>query len=267
MATNQQMSTKLATRGASDTPLSFEQNVSVWFKQNAKRMTTLAGSREDANKIIASMLYVASRTPKLLSCSIDSIGECLLHSAGLNLFPGPLEECAYVPFKGRATFIPQYQGLCKLAYNSGHVRSITSGVVYENDVFEFSNGTDEFLRHIPLLADRAARGDRIAAWCVVKTLQGHQIEVQPIDFIETTRKRAPAGKMNDSPWNASPETYDAMARKTMLRQALKTIPKSTRLAKALDIDASDIADPVIEFDETKVVGAIAQTDTSGASKQ
>ncbi|RMD50745.1 hypothetical protein D6827_03435 [Candidatus Parcubacteria bacterium] len=228
------LSAKLNQAGAPNKVSSFDVQLRDWFKKHSRKMQTLAGSKEEANKIITSLIFVAQRNPKLMTCTMESIGECLMQSAQLKLYPGPLQECAYVPFGNRATFMPQYQGLCKLAYNSGVVRSIATEVVYANDLFEFELGTNAYLRHVPTLSDN--RGERIAAWCVVKTTHGEVIIVKPISFIEGIRKRSPAGNKKDSPWNTSDDDYDAMARKTVLKQALKTIPKSSDLAAAIQVD-------------------------------
>ena len=110
-------------------PIVFEQGLVDWFKHNMKRMVSLTGDKETAKRFVITLSDLAKTNPRIMACSIDSIGHCLLQCASLGLLPSPFNECALVPFKNTLTFMPQYQGLCKLAYQSGVVRSINSGVI------------------------------------------------------------------------------------------------------------------------------------------
>ena len=251
---NKELSETLATRqpeGKASAPVVFEQNVGAWFKRNAKRMVTLAGDKDTANKFIVTLLHVASTNPRLLECNMDTIGECLMHSAALNLYPGPMQQCAYVPFKGKATFIPMYQGLVSLAYKSGFVRSINSGVVRDGDAFEYVKGSDPYLKHV----EGHERGEITHAWAVIKMLKGDPvIEVMQKEAIDAIMKRSPAASRNDSPWHTD---YEPMARKTVLRRGLKVIPKSSELADALQLDNAmgpiGVPQPVVTINPANVL--------------
>lgn len=220
-------------KAASAPANSFESRVKSWYKTNLRRMQTLAGTKENADKILVSFLDVAGRNPKIMSCDFDSVQQCILYSISLNLCPGAMQECAYLPFKGVLTFVPMYQGLCKLALQSGLVRSINYGLVKEGDEFEFELGTNQFLRHKP---DISADEERpiICAWAVVETVaRGSIITVKSAKFVDGIRKRSPTANSSYSPWNSD---YDAMALKTVLKQGLKPVPKSPTMAKAIELD-------------------------------
>lgn len=213
-------------------------------KQYGPHLKSLLGTDDDGKVafLIACLKDQASKIPKLLEASPQSLKTCLVYSAQMNLFPGAMQECAYVPFfngrsqKFEATFMPMYQGLIKLAYNSGFVKSIGAEVVYENDFFSYELGTNQHLKHVPFLD--GDRGKRKCVWCVVKPIYGNDmVRVLPIAFIEAIRGRSKAAKMSDSPWNDNSEIgYDAMARKTAIKQALKFIPKSAQLQQVISLD-------------------------------
>ena len=149
MSNNNVISQAIAERGGGQmTPAAFEKIAGDWFTANKKKMTALCGGDlKTAQQLMVALLQSINRVPALLSCRPETMFASLMQCAATNLFPGPMQECAIVPFKDEATFMPMYQGLCKLAYNSGHVRSISSAVVYEADDFDYNLGTDPYVRH------------------------------------------------------------------------------------------------------------------------
>lgn len=238
-----EMALRLAQAGAPATAGSFEMQCGEWFKLNSKRLSNLWGSEENAKRLLLVAMESVNKNPYLLKCTFDSFGRALLTCSELKLYPGAMQEAALVPMKNGKTgkyevnFWPQYQGLVKLAFQGGFIKSIQTAVVYEADDFDFSLGTNQYLKHRPYLDGE--RGGRRCVYCCIETLHGTQITVLPMSFIEGIKKRSPAARSGSSPWNGSADDFDAMARKTALRQALKLVPKSTELAQALDKDASE----------------------------
>ncbi len=256
MTANQDLSAALADNGARMTPVSFEKKMVDWFKANGRRMATFAGSEEEAKQMLAGLFYAAARVPRLLECTTQSLGDCLMQSAQLGLYPGAMQQCAYLPFNDRkkgvtvAQFAPMYQGLVKLAFNTRQIRSIQSDVVYEGDEFEFEKGTNKYLRHKPFLGPDEERGKPIAVYCVIESLSGAQFEVKSTAWVEGIRKKSARGSSDDSPWNTN---WEEMARKSIFKQARKWIPSDSKLAQAIEIDNSierpDLQKPaLLEFE-------------------
>lgn len=215
----------------------FELAAGNWFKANLKKMTTLAGDPTTAKQMMVALLESVRKTPKLLECTQESLFTCVIQSAALNLFPGPMAESAYVPFKGVATFMPTAVGLTKLAYNSGHVKGISAAVVYAADEFDYEQGSNPFVKHKSYLGPRDKRGERVCCYCSIETLKGRIVTVLTMDFIKGIKDRSPGGKYPDSPWsNGNPDDFDAMCRKTVIKQGLKLIPKSPKMVAALESD-------------------------------
>ena len=84
------------------------------------------------------------------------------------------------------------------------------------------------------------------------------IEVMPAEgknSIDSIRRRSPAASRGGSPWDTD---FEEMAKKTVLRRALKAIPKSPKLAEAIQFD--NVADrpdlenkPLVDIDVTDII--------------
>jgi recombination protein RecT len=217
---------------------SFIREMDKMENQYMNHLKSLLGTEDEGQvrMLFACFKDSASRIPKLMSCTPMSIKNALVQAAQTNLYPGAMQECCIIPYGDNATFQPMYQGLIKLAYNSGFIKSINAEVVYDNDEFSVELGTNQHLRHIPNL--NGDRGNRKCVWCVIKPVYGEaMIRVLPMSFIEGIRNRSRGAKKPDSPWNDDSEVgYDAMAKKTAIKQALKFVPKSPKLQQAISMD-------------------------------
>lgn len=240
---NAELAKKVAAAGGQNSPAVFEATIGEWFKINKRKMATMAGDLQTAQQIVVALIQAVNRTPKLMTCKPETLFACLMNSAATCLFPGALQECAYVPFANNksqtveAVWMPMYGGLIKLAFNSGHLRGVSTEVVYEADEFDYSLGSQPFVHHRPFLGEQKDRGERIAVYNSCETMHGRIVTVKSMAFIEGIKKRSRGAGSSDSPWsNGNPDDYDAMARKTVLKQGLKSVPKSPRLAVALDLD-------------------------------
>jgi len=244
-AQNSQLSTKLQAKGAAPSTVSFKGQAKDWFEKNQGALAALMGSPEDAKRIYLAALNVCSKNKQLLDCSPSSIFQSLMQCAELKLYPGPLQEAAIVPYWSgtnkcfEAQFQPMYQGLVKLAMNSGHLVSLETNVVRENDEFEYEFGTSKRLRFCPAKTDR---GEMIAAYALVHLRSGGvMFEVMHSDDIYKIRARSKTWAKDkekgykNSVWSQE-DVEPWMWRKTVLKQLLKLIPKSVELAMAVEHD-------------------------------
>lgn len=253
---NKELSAKLNKAGAAMVPAAFESNVKSFYAQNRKRILALVGGDEQrAALYIASAFAECNKLPELLNCTPESFYHCLILSMGTSLLPGPMAECHFIPFKNNnkteATFIPGYQGLVKLAYNSGFVRRISGHIVWEADEFEYNPATEE-IYHRPFQGPEKDRGKRIGAYVVIKNRFGEPIPTyKTAEFIEGIKARSRGAKSSFSPWNSKyPSDVDAMWLKTVFKQAAKWIPKASNqsgllLGRAIEVDNSaDTGEPL-----------------------
>jgi len=262
---NSQIVDRLTYQGASENTVVFEDQVRKWFGVNMKRMIGLCGSEGDAKRMLLAALNAVSKVPTLMECSFDSFARCLLTSAEYRLYPGAMGECTYLPFKGTATFVIMYPGLCQLLYRSGMIKDIEAEVVYSRDRFEFTRGSNRKLVFEPYDGDESERGERVGVYCIIRnTFGGEHIKYLTAREVMGLKARSPAGHSKFSPWNSEyPLDVDWMWMKSALKQN-KFVPKSPILAAAISEDADEIS-----FDDSlgdKTVKRTISPITSNAQK-
>ncbi|MCD9194249.1 recombinase RecT [Streptomyces albireticuli] len=186
----------------------------------------------DADRIARIALTTLRRTPKLGECSPESFLGALMTCSQLGVEPGgPTGEAYLVPFKGEVTFVLGYRGMAKLFWQSPMAKSLSAQVVYDGDFFEYEYGLDQRLVHRPALT---GRGKAIAYYAVATTTTGGSafVVLSPED-IEKHRKHS--SFPNGGPWR---DHYEAMARKTCVRELFKLLPTSVELAQATAHDGT-----------------------------
>lgn len=207
-------------------------------------LKAIAGKYMTAERINKLMILAASRQPKLYNCTPRSFLDACIKSAELGLdFGGATGQAYLVPFKnGNLTnkygydvydcsFIPGYQGLTELVYRAGTATYVDAQLVYAKDKFKYNLGTDPFVVFEPCLDDD--RGGVKCAFAIVrlKDSQFPKIEIMSKKQLLDIKARSKA--KDSGPWQTDePE----MMRKTVLRRALKYIPKTPEIEEALDAD-------------------------------
>lgn len=181
-----------------------------------------------------SLLTAFRRTPKLLNCTKESVASAVLDAAQLGLMIGVNGSCWLIPYGDEATLVIGYQGMIDLCYRSGQVESIIADVVYENDFFEFEQGLDQKLKHIPLM--HGDRGKPFAAYAIanVKGSSRPVFVVLSEQEIEAVRNASPGSKSKDSPWNGVFRTE--MWKKTAFNRLQKYLPKSVEIQQVLTFE-------------------------------
>ena len=181
-------------------------------------------------------LSALSNTPKLADCTPKSFLAAMMEAAQLGLEPNtPLGQAYLIPFKNKGTLEVQFQigykGLIELAHRSG-VDIVPPRAVHENDEWECEFGLDPKLRHVP--AD-TNRGDVVRYYAMFKLASGsYGFEVMSVDDIkEHAKKYSQSFGSSFSPWKTN---FDAMAKKTVLKQCLKYAPMKSDFVKAVTAD-------------------------------
>lgn len=124
------------------------------------------------------------------------------------------------------------RGLIDLAYRSGEIKSIQAHEVYENDDFSYEYGLEPKLHHVPA---KSNRGEVTHYYAVFTTKdQGYGFEVMSIDDVrEFARKYSKSFGTDSSPWTTN---FNAMAKKTVLKQILKYAPLKTEFVRGITQD-------------------------------
>lgn len=171
--------------------------------------------------------------PELGKCTPASFIGALMTAAQLGLEVNtPLGQAYLIPYNNyktgqkEAQFQIGYKGLIELAYRSGDIEQISAEEVYENDEFEFELGFDTSIKHKPALK---GRGELIGVYALYKLKSGGKgVCYMSVEDINNFRKKY--SKAKSSPWDTS---FEAMAKKTCLKQVLKYAPLKSDFARAM----------------------------------
>jgi recombination protein RecT len=183
------------------------------------------------------VLNALMSTKHLSECDMGSFYNSVMTCAQLGLKPNVNGEGYLLPYFNNKTkvyncqFIPGYKGLMILARRSGEIASIDAQTVYENDTFELSYGFEPCLIHKPLLTgDRGAVKGFYAA--VILKDGGKNAYYMSVDDARKYGQKY-SKTFNNGPWQTD---FEAMAKKSCLRQVLKYCPCSSDVQKAIDAE-------------------------------
>lgn len=180
-----------------------------------------------------------NNTPELQQCTPISYLSALMHCAQLGLMPNtPLGHAYLIPYKNKGTYECQFQigykGLIDLAYRNGQMQTIQAQSVYENDYFEYEFGLEPKLVHRPAFEDR---GEVTYFYGLFRTVNGGYgfSVMSKVEMDAYAKQYSKAFDSSYSPWKTC---YEEMAKKTVIKQALKYAPIKTDLQKVLSSDES-----------------------------
>lgn len=173
--------------------------------------------------------------PGLLKCNQASLIGSLMQSAQLGLEPGVLGRAYLIPYRNTkqnttdCQFQIGYMGYIDLVMRSGNIDYIDVHTVHENDQFIYSYGVDGTLMHKPCLKDD--RGEPYCYYAIARLKSGaYKYKVMSISDIE--KHRAKYGKKNPL-WD---NEFEAMAKKTVIKQLCKLLPLSAEIMVELSSD-------------------------------
>ncbi len=196
-------------------------------------------------------LTAFSSNPKLQECDPVSFIAAMMESAQLGLEPNtPIGQAYLIPYGKKVQFQIGYKGLLELAQRSGKIKTLYAHEVRANDRFEVKYGLNQDLIHEPLL--KGDRGEVIAYYAVYHLdTGGHSFVFMTKDEVLDHAKKFSKTFYN-GPWQSD---FDAMAKKTVIKQLLKYAPLSIEMQKAVSSDEtvkSQISDDMsLVNDETE----------------
>lgn len=233
----QSQTTAVARRAASPVQALFQAD-------SARRLIEPLLPRDvSVDRLVAEVQLAAAQNPEILQCSgasiVQSVARILTWGLDVGITAHLVPFNVNVAGKGqpkrwekRCQAIMDYKGLAELLLASGAVRSVEARCVYEGEHFVFQHGLTPRLEHDPLAGQRGAlRG----AYAVIRLPFGHVVmEWMPIADIDAIRERY------SKSWREGP-CPPWYAKKTVLKQAAKTMPKSPRLRQMFERIAEDEA--------------------------
>lgn len=201
-----------------------------------EQMKLVMSKEMSPERMIRIAVNAASRNPTLAKCTPQSVGLALMNASQMELEPNG-RDAHLVPYWNssagvyEAVFMPDYKGLIKLAYRSGEVGTFDAKAVYENDLFDFQYGTEQFLNHKPAIQNR---GKLLCAWAMCKMKEGGEtFVVMDRDSIEKRKAASQTGRKDKGPWH---DWEEEMWAKTAVKQLSKLLPLGEKFEQAVDYD-------------------------------
>ena len=179
----------------------------------------------------SSVLSVVNNNSYLRNADPASIYGAAMVAASMNLQLNPsLGECAIIPYGKQAQFQVMTSGLVQLAMRSGVIKSLINEVVYEGQLVRKNKfkGIYEF-------DEDAKTSDKVIGYMAyMETVEGFEKTLyMTVDEVKAHAKKF--SKTFQKGGGIWVENFDAMAKKTVLKQLLsKWSPKSVAPARQFD---------------------------------
>ncbi|MFO1066309.1 MAG: recombinase RecT [Pirellulales bacterium] len=184
----------------------------------------------NADRVSRLVLTEFSKSPKLQLCNIKSIVAGVMTASQLGLEIGVGGQAFLIPYGKTATLVPGWKGLIDLNARAGR-SSVWTGAVFEGDTFRWALGDSPFIKHQPCGENDPAKLQFAYAVGRINGAEWPIIECWPNARILKHRdKYNKVGKDHYSYTN-----WEMYARKVVLLQVLKYLPKSIELQAAVDI--------------------------------
>jgi len=214
----------------------FTTTIEKYEKKNLTEL--LEGSSMTPAQFKQIVINELKRSPKLQEAFVKnpaSLFASILHCAEMGLNPSQMVgEFFFIPYKDTITPILGYKGLLTLLMRSNKVKKIWSEVVYEDDDFEYELGLEPKLLHTP--NHNSVRNSQNIK-CIYACAKIEDEVVFKVMFKNEIQNIINMSKVsNDLFFNDKKDPEQWMAKKTVLKQLSKLLPKDDdRLKKAVSM--------------------------------
>jgi recombination protein RecT len=210
-------------------------NLSTFMEKYKSQIALALPKHISADRMVRLAMTSFSQNRALQDCDMQSIFASVIVAAQLGLEIGVGGQGYLVPYKGKATFVPGWQGLVDLVSRAGRA-TVWTGAVYNGDIFEWALGDNPFVKHQPQ-GDSDSWRD-ISHVYAIGRVNGSQypvIEVWTIDrIVRHLNKFNKVGGKHYALANDG-QNMEMYARKVALLQVIKYMPKSIEVQRAMDV--------------------------------
>ncbi len=186
----------------------------------------------NADRMLRLAVTAFSTNPALRQCTPVSIVGSIIVASQLGLEPGIAGQGYLIPYKETCTFVPGWQGLVGMLNNTGRATAWTAAV-FEGDEFQCDLGSMQRIVHRP--GPNYGDPGKITWVYACGKVNGSEIpiiEAWPMARVFKHRDRF--NKVGQRHYSfAHPEMY---ARKVVLLQVLKYLPRSIELQNAMAVE-------------------------------
>jgi recombination protein RecT len=215
--------------------------VDEFLKKNSKMIRSALQNTITPDRFLA-ITQIVMQSPALQGCTQDSLIGAVLQTIQIGLTPGAIGHVHYVPFWNNRKKVREvqtmigYKGFVELVNRSREASILTAEVVFANDQFQYEQGLNPILRHIPADGDR---GEMIGVYCIAKNMLANEkvFVFVPKSEVEKIRNEALSkiepDRQKYSPWV---KWEKEMWQKTAVRRVVKLLPLSTEVQQKISAD-------------------------------
>lgn len=241
-----------SSRGTSLALLDTPKAVDGFLQRMQAQMNAALPSQLKPERMARLVLTAFGTNPKLFQCDPTTIAGSVMNACQLGLEPNVNGQGFLVPYfntkRGimECQFIPGWKGLVDLANRSGRC-VVWTGAAFAGDEFDYSLGSDPFVRHRPCGEDDPKKLTHVYAVGKIKGMEHVPvIFVYEIKTVWAHRDRY--NKVGNAHYSfKEPEAY---ARKIPLLQVLKYMPQTVELTAAMAVSAAAEASKRVTIDAT-----------------
>ncbi len=265
---NARSASAAATRGADRLPAQRQAvhpnaALAAYLEKHRDQLVAALPAHLTPERMMRLATTALSTSPKLRQCDSASLIAAVVTASQLGLEIGVGGQAFLVPYKDRngdhhAQLVPGWQGLVDLVARAGKA-SVWTGAVYAGDAFDFELGSAPYLRHKPLGERNPDNLQFVYAVGSIKDTAHPIIECWPIAQVWAHRDEFNR-QGGDHYSFRFPEMY---ARKVVLLQVVKYLPKSVQLIEAMDLSANDDGIAALRGEFTVLTGAPGDDGGSG----
>jgi recombination protein RecT len=273
---NEALKNQLVTQAqAQNQGANFQAMVQQEFKKIFPAIQSMVPKHMTPERLMRISLAAISRTPKLATCTVESIVGAVTACAIMGLEPNLIGHAYLVPFwngktrKMECQFQIGYKGYIDLVRRTGDVDKIDALPVYENDLIVYVQGTESFIIHVPFemvknlnenmfsdssnimhvifrgaLADWKKRNPqeqgRVTGYYSYYKLKNGSSGYKVMSKAEVEKHRDQFSKSKDKDTGEMTgpwkDNFDAMALKTCIKQMVKFMPMTIEVQEHIARD-------------------------------
>lgn len=230
--------------------------------------------QKDADDLAASQ----NKQPQRIN-EESTVANCL---AAMQRKLDPGTDVYFVPFSGKVTSILSPEGVIKLLFRTGLVKSVNARYVFHGEEFDYELGSKQWVKHKknnvrpPAVKSRGQVAENVPEWnalayayAIIDLKDGGQtIEVLDKADIAYFRSLSPTGESQYGGWAKFPAAF---GRKAALKQAAKFVPKESEVSVILTADDTDrgleIPEEIWQAVNARRVAEIMGDQPQGATSQ
>lgn len=205
------------------------------------------------DRMVRLTMTAFSQNAALQRCDLHSIFGSVVVAAQLGLEIGVGGQGYLVPYGNKATFVPGWQGLVDLVSRAGRA-TVWTGAVAAGDDFDWALGDRPYIKHRP--GSGADTWKDITHVYAVGRVNGSEypvIEVWTMDRVVKHLNKFNKVGARHYALEKNGQNMEMYARKVVLLQVLKYMPKSIEVQRAVDVATAQDAGKHFTIDSDMVV--------------